>query len=191
VDTLVVECPTLASSSVARLRELCERVKAKHIIVVYQFGNERWLAELTGQGMVATQFPPDPAYLAFEITRSVAEKQASLGETNLGELMATRPRQFSEAELSAARQLRSTLDCECPRHITDLIRALVHFEEYSAACSVDNWRDAAVHACIYAYTGQARHLMEKAMQAVLEERGAEFQSLLRENRAAEGINNAA
>ena len=31
-----------------------------------------------------------------------------------------------------------------------------------------------MHACIYAYTGQARHLMEKAMQAVLEERGEEF-----------------
>jgi len=195
VDTLLVECPTLASGSVSRLHALCAQVQARHVIVVYQFGNERWLAELTAQGMVATQFPPDPAYLAFEITRSVAETQASTGETNLGDLMSTRPRQFSDAELSAARQLRNTLDCECPRHITDLIRALVHFEEYSAACSVDSWRDAAVHACIYAYTGQARHLMEKAMQAVLEERGEEFQALLaaaREERStARGIDNAA
>lgn len=195
VDTLVVECPTLASGSVTRLRDLCAKVRARHVIVVYQFGNERWLAELTTQGMVATQFPPDPAYLAFEITRSVAEKKASAGETNLGDLMSTRPRQFSDEELSAARQLRNTLDCECPRHITDLIRALVHFEEYSAACSVDSWRDAAVHACIYAYTGQARHLMEKAMQAVLEERGEEFQALLdraRAERARErGVDHAA
>jgi len=35
---------------------------------------------------------------------------------------------------------------------------------------VDNWKDAAVHASIYAYTCQARHLMEKALQSALEGR---------------------
>lgn len=45
---------------------------------------------------------------------------------------------------------------------------------------MENWHDAAVHACIYAYTCQARWLMERALQAVLEERGEEFQGALRE-----------
>jgi DNA-binding transcriptional MerR regulator len=189
-DTLVVECANLASSNVQRLQELAERLQATKVIVCYQFGSQRWLEELAARGLAATTFPPDPAYLAFEITRSAAEKEASLGEGNLGDLVAPRPRQFSELELSAARSLKSTLDCECPRHISDLIRALANFEEYSASCSVDNWHDAAVHACIYAYTGQARHLMEKALQAVLEERGEEFRTLLREKQA-EGLGDAA
>ena len=60
-----------------------------------------------------------------------------------------------------------------------LIRALAHFEEYSASCSVENWQDAAVHACIYAYTGQARWLMEKALSAALEDRGEELAGALR------------
>lgn len=183
VGTLVVECPNLANSSVTRLQAVVDSVQADQVIVCYQFGNERWLEELESRGLVATTLPPDPAYLAFEISRGTAAKAINLGEANLGELVAPKARQFSEPELSAARQLRSTLDCECPSHITDLIRALVNFEEYSASCSVENWHDAAVHSCIYAYTGQARHLMEKALQAVLEERGDEFRDLLRKERA--------
>ncbi|MDP4916840.1 MAG: MerR family transcriptional regulator, partial [Haliea sp.] len=142
--------------------------------------SERWLQVLEQQDISATTFPPDPAYLAFELVRSVADKTTSLGDTNLGELVTAKPRQFNDLQLSAARQLKSTLDCECPRHIADLIRSLAHFEEYSSHCSVENWNDAAVHACIYAYTCQARWLMERALQAVLEDRGEEYQALLRE-----------
>ena len=46
--------------------------------------------------------------------------------------------------------------------------SLWNFEEYSSQCSVENWNDAATHACVYAYTNQARWLMEKALRAVLE-----------------------
>ncbi|WP_084592381.1 MerR family transcriptional regulator [Pseudohaliea rubra] len=192
LDTLVVECPNLASASVARLQTVLDQLQPGRTIVCYQFGNERWLEELRSRGLVVTSLPPDPAYLAFEITRSSAEKAVRLGEADMGELVAARPREFSELELSAARRLRSRLDCECPRHITDLIRALVNFEDYSASCSVDNWHEAAVHACIYAYTGQARHLMEKALHAVLEERGDDFQALLHEERTrAGGVDDAA
>ncbi|MFN2288769.1 MAG: MerR family transcriptional regulator [Chromatocurvus sp.] len=190
VDTLVIECPNLASGNVNMLQAVADHFKARKVIVSYQFGNDRWLAELESRGHATTSFPPDPSYLAFEITRGLAEKAASLGEGNLGELMHAQPRQFNENELLAARQLKSTLDCECPRHISDLITALANFEAYSSSCSVENWHDAAVHSCIYAYTGQARHLMEKAMQAVLEERGEEFQTLLRKKRT-EGVGNAA
>lgn len=189
VDTLVVECPNLASTNVNRLQAVAEHFKARKVIISYQFGNDRWLAELESRGHATTSFPPDPAYLAFEITRSVAEKAVSAGEGNLGDLVSAKPREFSDTELSAARQLKSTLECECPRHISDLITALVNFEAYSSSCSVDNWHDAAVHSCIYAYTGQARHLMEKALQAVLEERGEEFQDILRKKK--EQVENAA
>jgi hypothetical protein len=152
---------------------------------VYRFGNTHWLEELEAADIATMSFPPDSGKLAFEIARGVAEAEVALGDSNLGELMMAKPRQFGALELSAAANLKSTLDCECPRHIAELITALANFEEYSASCSVDNWHDAAVHACIYAYTGQARHLMEKAMQSVLEERGEEFRAEIARQRAAQ------
>jgi len=183
-DVVVVECASLGSAQVERLRELQASDLTRRVIVTYRFGNTHWLEELEGAGIASMAFPPDTGKLAFEIARGVVEDEVSIGESNLGELMVAKPRQFGSAELSAAARLKSTLDCECPRHISELITALVNFEEYSASCSVDNWRDAAVHACIYAYTGQARHLMEKALNAVLEERGEEFRTELARQRAA-------
>ena len=84
--------------------------------------------------------------------------------------MPAKPRMFNDAELLAAAEEKIVLDCECPRHLSELIKSLNDFETYSSACSVDNWRDAAIHASIYAYTCQARHLMEKALQSALEGR---------------------
>lgn len=179
-DSLVVECANLSGPQTRQLGDLMRQLDVEKALVTYQFASERWLQALEQQSIAATTFPPDPAYLAFELARSVADKSTSQGDSNLGDLMTAKPRQFSELQLRAARQLKSTLDCECPRHIADLIRSLNHFEEYSSSCSVENWHDAAVHACIYAYTCQARWLMERAMQAVLEERGDEYQSLLRD-----------
>lgn len=190
IDMLVVECSSLGSAQVRSASSLAEELGVSRVLVSYQYCNERWLRATEERGYTATSFPPDPAYLAYEMSRTSAEKATGLGEANLGELMASRPRRFSEDELSAARGIQSGLNCECPRHITDLIRALASFEEYSATCSVENWHDAAVHSCIYAYTGQARWLMEKALGAVLEEHADSFAEALRAQRVRR-LNDAA
>ena len=190
VDMLVVECTTLVAAQKAKLDALVKALEPNRILVMYQYCNERWLQQFKELGITTVSFPPDAAFLAFELGRSVAEKATSLGDANLGDLIAAKPTQFTQLELSAARDLKSTIDCECPTHITDLIRALANFEEYSASCSVDNWRDASIHACIYAYTGQARWLMEKALGAVLEERTAEFSQALQQKKQG-SLNDAA
>lgn len=183
IDMLVLECSTLSPGQLQELQRIMDQLEVGRVLVTYHFGNERWLGELEKLGVLATQFPPDPPYLAFEISRSFADNASGQGDNDIGNLVASKPRQFDEAQLSAATQLQSTLDCECPRHISDLIRALASFEEYSASCSVENWHDAAVHSCIYVYTSQARWLMEKSLQAALEERQEEFASVLHQGRA--------
>ena len=182
-DVMILECASLSRASVTRIKGLHDDALAKRIIVIYQFGNTQWLQDLQAAGIGAMAFPPDAGKLAFEIARNIAESEISAGESDLGELMTAKPRQFGAVELAAAAALESTLDCECPKHIAQLITALIAFEEYSASCSVDNWHEAAVHSCIYAYAGQARHLMEKALRTVLEERGEEFRAALARQRA--------
>lgn len=167
VDALVLGCSSLSNGQMAAMTRLRSSLSPCSVLVVYQYGNDNWLQELEHQQVQALAFPPDPAQLAFHLTQSVVEKVGAAGATNLGELVPGRPRIHSEEQLSAARQLQGNLDCECPRHITDLIRALANFENYSASCSVENWQDAAVHSCIYAYAGQARWLMEKSLNVVL------------------------
>jgi len=168
IDGVVVECGALTVSTSAVLSALAATLGTSDVLVLHRYSNERLVDELSQQGYTAASFPPDPAFLAAHLTLSIAVKEAGLGAANLSQLVQGKPRLFDERELSEARKVRSALDCECPRHITDLVRALGTFEEYSASCSAGNWRDASVHACIYAYTMQARWLMEKSLSLILE-----------------------
>ncbi len=169
-DVLVAHCPSLTLQQIKGVEALAERLEVRRTIVLYQFGNDQWLAELERLGHSAFEYPIEPSRLAFEIGRSQVEKETAVGLGNLSDLMPAKPRLFNDAALRAAAEEKIVLDCECPRHLSDLIRSLNEFEAYSSACSVDNWKDAAIHASIYAYTCQARHLMEKALQSALEGR---------------------
>ena len=184
-DMLVVECPSGSMGQLNGIEALAKRLGAERTLITYQLGNDKWLEAVERRSMIAMTFPPDPARLAFEVSRIAVTQQTEQGEFDLGELVKIKDRTFSEPELAAARALKSTLNCECPRHLADLITALANFEQYSSECSVENWHDAAVHASIYAYANQSRWLMEKALSAVLEDRGQEFQALMNNNEGAQ------
>ena len=169
-DLLVAHCPSLTLQQIKGVEAVADRLGVRRTIVLYQFANEQWLAELERLGHSALQYPVDPSRLAFEIGRAQVEKETTEGLGNLSDLMPAKPRLFNDAALRAAAEEKIVIDCECPRHLSELIRSLNDFEAYSSACSVDNWKDAAIHASIYAYTCQARHLMEKALQSALEGR---------------------
>ena len=175
-DLLVAHCPSLTLQQIKGVEAIADRLGVRRTIVLYQFANEQWLAELERQGHSALQYPVEPSRLAFEIGRTQVEKETSEGIGNLSDLMPAKPRMFNDAELRAAAEEKIVIDCECPRHLSDLIRSLNEFETYSSACSVENWKDAAIHASIYAYTCQARHLMEKALQSALEGRTLNVES---------------
>ncbi|EED35783.1 hypothetical protein NOR51B_1730 [Luminiphilus syltensis NOR5-1B] len=180
IDLLVIECPSLSASRMQAIQALRARLQVGKVLVLYRYANERWLEELERHDASGMEFPPEPARLAFEFSRLKTARDTTQGQYDMGELVQPKDRTFTDEELIAAGKLKSLLDCECPKHIADLLMALNHFETYSSECSVDNWRDAAVHSSIYAYTNQARWLMEKALKAVLENRGQEFQQLLAE-----------
>jgi hypothetical protein len=180
IDTLVLEYPNLNTASLQQIGNLMERLQPQRVLVTFHFGNERAIEQLRKLQVTATQFPPEPAFVAYEMSRSIAEKAVNQGNGDAGELVVSKPRQFGEKELSAAAAMRGHVDCECPGHLTQLITTLTHFEEYSSNCSAENWQDAAVHSCIFAYTSQARWLMEKALQAVVDHHGEEFNQRLQE-----------
>ena len=176
-DLLVVHCPSLTLQQIRGVETLAKRLNVRRTLVLYQFANEQWLSEAERLGCLALEYPIEPSRLAFEIGRAQLEKETTEGIANLAELMPARPRLFNDEELLAAAEEKIVIDCECPRHLSELIRALNEFEHYSSACSVDNWKDAAIHTGIYAYTCHARHLMEKALQSALAGRSLDLEAI--------------
>lgn len=178
IDLLVVDCGSLSPSRLAGVESLAKRLSPVRTLICHRMANSRWLDELHSKGFRDMQFPPDPAKLAYEIGQCVVERETSRGEFDAGELVATKPRVFEKEALEAANQMTGLLGCECPRHLSALINDLNEFETYSTECSVENWRDASVHATIYAYTAQARWLMERALKAVIDQHPSEYQAAM-------------
>ncbi len=168
MNGIVAEVGGLGETSSQQLARLGEKLGTDSILALYRFGSQRWLRELEERGYAAASYPPEPQFLASYLKVSVALKEVSQGMESIGQLAEARPRLFDEKSLSLLAKVPNAVDCECPRHIVSLVRALADFEEYSAGCSVESWRDASMHACVYAYSGQARWLMEKALALIAE-----------------------
>ena len=75
-------------------------------------------------------------------------------------------RLFSQAQLGRLQEITSSVRCECPNHMAELVSSLAAFEEYSKRCENSDAADAAMHAKLYRETSRARRLMEEALIAL-------------------------
>lgn len=64
--------------------------------------------------------------------------------------------------------LESTIECECPNHVSTIVSELQALEAYAAKCESKNDADAAVHRSLYETTAKARALIEGALARLVE-----------------------
>ena len=57
----------------------------------------------------------------------------------------------------------STINCECPKHLADLIFKLTAFEKYSSECEVRNAKDAELHKELETTSAKSRFLIEEVL----------------------------
>ena len=172
VDMLVLDCGALNADQVEAIETLKKRVGSRSTLVFYQFSSQRWLDHLESQGVSTAKLPLDTEVFASHMKRLQGSFEVERGVSDTGELAPARPRIFGDEDLLEYRHVSSPLACGCTQHLSELIQSLSAFEKYSSQCAVESWSDAATHSCVYAYTNQARWLMERALQAVLEEHGS-------------------
>ena len=162
-DLLVIGCGSLSFVQLQQVQALTEHLQAGRVLVSCEQLREHAVATLQQQGIATTAFPPDSGLLAYEATRCLAEQQGLEGEQRLRSLVDGKPREFSPEELAAL----DSVDNASSRALVALIRGLAEFERDMADAPVEDWSQASTRACAYAYAGQARYLMEKALQVVL------------------------
>jgi DNA-binding transcriptional MerR regulator len=76
------------------------------------------------------------------------------------------PRRWSDAALADFAGLSSTIACECPQHLAQLLQRLSEFEDYSAQCQNLSPQDAELHAYLRRVTAGARREFEIALERV-------------------------
>jgi DNA-binding transcriptional MerR regulator len=76
------------------------------------------------------------------------------------------PRRWDDAALADFASLSSTVACECPRHVAELLMQLSHFEAYSAECEHRSAADAELHAYLGRVAAASRARFEAALEHV-------------------------
>ncbi len=83
----------------------------------------------------------------------------------------TQRRHFSDAELAVLMEMPSSVACECPRHLAEIVSLLAGFELYSTECAARNQDDAALHRHLHEVSSTARAIFEQALARVMVEEG--------------------
>lgn len=169
--TLLVEVPCVDRELLAELAQpwLTERVR--QVILIYSFG-PRVLLDQLRRLRVSVLRAPITVEEALQrcLSASLLRLESDYSKVETDALL-TGPvpaRLFSSDEMIRLSSTSSSLKCECPQHLTGIIETLLAFEQYSNRCESDSRADAALHSYLHAMTARARHIMEIALQKVVE-----------------------
>ncbi|MFK8050158.1 MAG: MerR family transcriptional regulator [Halioglobus sp.] len=168
-DALVLEFPEITEQTFDKINALQSITQATQICVCHGEGGTSLPGDTGRDNIELMAMPPQSADLGAKINHYVTEFHRRSGDTNAGDLANAKPKQFSDSDLSLAQARAVNGSVATTQQLSKLIQALSQFEDLAAQGDVQNWQDAAVQSCVFAYTNQARWLMEKAMGAVLDQ----------------------
>jgi len=165
-DALLVYAPSLQDDWLDRLVALMPAWRGKPMAVLYGFASER-TCRLMGRvtGLSLLRGPQSDAALAQWLRgwRQQIEVPAPATGVQLSS-MPVPARRWDDEALASFATLSTTIACECPKHIADLLVQLSHFEAYSADCEHRSPEDAELHAYLHQVTALARAQFETALE---------------------------
>ena len=166
-DLLAIELPALREDAVEFVDALAAAVGARRAVVSYRFGTEAAVRELRRRGHAVARAPVDLA----EIESLGAALPGAPESAAAPPVTAPSAPRFDERTLAQLAQISTTVRCECPRHLVDLLLSLRAFELYSAECENRSPADAELHRHLGRVAGSARALFEEALVRVAQAEG--------------------
>ena len=175
VDLLLWLGPSLHVDALSELKTVQDAWGARCAAVVYRFAGAAARDAFVGAGILLLREPPDDAALGSWLAAldgSSAARGAGPVDTVLLDdplwwaAAEAAPRRFDDDTLTDFAGLSSTISCECPRHVAELLMQLSNFEAYSADCEDRSPADAALHAYLRRVAGASRALFESALERV-------------------------
>lgn len=172
-DVLIVELPILTDDSVGRVRRMQRQCGARRLVVVYGFARAQSLTQMTDQGITALRFPVSWGDLKQACCPNISVVQREIPVNDFEAAMGAPipKRLFDDHQLAIASNASTTVKCECPHHVSELIMSLARFEQYCAECENRSREDAALHAYLHVQTARARAMLEEALVKLVEVEG--------------------
>lgn len=167
-DAVLMHEPQLQDDWLASVQAAAPDWSAVPKAVVYGFAPEAVCEALASAGVALLREPQPDAVLAQWLhSLSLADPALPMrtGQPSPSSELVP-PRRWSDAALSDFASLSSTVACECPRHVAELLLQLAHFEAYSADCESRNPADADLHAQLKQVAALSRARFESALEQV-------------------------
>jgi MerR family transcriptional regulator, light-induced transcriptional regulator len=171
-DVLVVHLPSLHPALAERSLGLAKQLGAGTLIVLYAFGAEAVAESLRATGAIVRREPCTGREL-LRLLAAAAHSASPSNGTGQGQRLPS-ARRYSDEQLASLGEQPSSVLCECPRHLAEIVTQLAHFEQYSADCDASNPADAALHRHLSSLAGAARAMFEQALDRVVADEGLQL-----------------
>jgi hypothetical protein len=166
-DILVLEVTGLNDENVKPISELAKLTSPDLSILIYRFSNKAHLNTLRNYGFRLLRAPIDDESLSYLLSGFISSHSSSEDISHVPVVNQYPAHIYSQQQLAKITNLSSSLDCECPNHLVELITGLNAFEKYSGECINKNDEDAALHGKIQVTAASARIALEKLLNEVL------------------------
>ena len=188
VDLLLWHAPSLQDDAVADLMAARDAWQARETAVAYRFAVSTARDALVNAGASVVHEPADDGALfawlsSFDSAPSPSRRAHADAKSErapehgidrrLWDALALSAsanalpaRRFDDAALTEFAGLPSSVACECPSHVAELLMQIASFERYSASCANRSPADAELHTYLQRVAGTARMLFETALERV-------------------------
>lgn len=170
---LVLDLALLGDDPVQAVEQLELRAKPEMTLIVYAFARWDIVESLRKKNRQVMRAPISVRMLHSSlislIVREMTQMRTAAATVVQGGGLPSSepsPRRYDDVQLASLQEIGTSVQCECPNQVADLVLALAAFEEYSHGCQNRNAADAKVHAMLARVTGHARALMEAALTEV-------------------------
>ncbi|WP_116744651.1 MerR family transcriptional regulator [Janthinobacterium sp. 78] len=133
------------------------------VVVLYRFGASATIRQLRAQGCLVARVPNDVAEIVLLCQAALAALPLAQAQLVRQRPAAPAPRRFDDRALAELAAASSTVHCECPRHLTEILLMINSFERYSEQCSSRNVADALLHEQLGHAAATARMVLEEAL----------------------------
>jgi DNA-binding transcriptional MerR regulator len=167
-EVLVVEISELDESAIPLIIQARDAAQAQAVVVLYRFSSSATIRQLRAQQCLVARVPTDPGELV-TLCRTALVGQRIAFKNELGKDLL--PARFDTDALTTFATASNKVGCECPRHLAEILLMVGSFERYSAQCASRNEDDAQLHQELGRAAGQARSVLEEAMERLVRAEG--------------------
>jgi hypothetical protein len=168
-ELLVLESTVLDSDLDQRLERLYNASIKLPMLILYRFGSPDMVTRLTEAGHRVVRKAVEGIDVEW-LCEMIRRMEPATGHAGGEEDALPEPR-FSESTLASVSEQSDRMQCECPRHLAELLTALAGFERYSRQCEDDTAEEAELHRELRIAAGRARLPLEDALQKLVRFKG--------------------